>query len=391
MIDTSMDVNPGETQRVEFSGKAGEWFGIWIVNLLLSIVTLGIYSAWAKVRTKKYFYNNTSIAGRNFDYHATGKQILIGRIIVAVGFIAFSLLSAVPVLNIIVILGFLAALPWLIVKSLQFNARMSSFSNVRFNFIGKMGGAFMTYVLLPLGLYILVGVVGAGGAFLAAQSGSVSLGVLTVVAVLAVIFFALPYVDRAIKRFVINHHRLGKAAFQFDAGLSPFAKALGLALAWIVVVLVLSGVFFGASFAAFGDMFLALDGGGEPTAGQLGLIGLVYLLFFVAFLPAGFIYQALTRNIMYDNTQLEGGHTFRSTVKVAPLMWIAVSNAFVVVLSLGLMLPWSQIRMQAYLASQTFVIPGASLDDFIGEQQAASNAIGDAYGDLEGVDFGVGL
>lgn len=35
-----------------FTGSAGEYFRIWIVNIALSIVTLGIYSAWAKVRTK---------------------------------------------------------------------------------------------------------------------------------------------------------------------------------------------------------------------------------------------------------------------------------------------------------------------------------------------------
>ncbi len=391
MSDTSMNVNPGETQRVEFSGNAKEWFGIWIVNLLLSIVTIGIYSAWAKVRTKKYFYNNTSIAGRNFDYHATGKQILIGRIIVIAGFIAFTLLSAVPFLNIIMALALLAATPWLIVRSLQFNARMSSFSNVRFNFSGKMGRAFVVYVLLPLGLYLAVVAVGVGGGFLAGQSGSVAIGVLAGLAVLVILLFAVPIVDRAVKRYVINHHALGKAAFSFDAGLSPFVKALSLALAWIVLVLVVSGVVFGASFAALGDAFSGLEAGDEPTAGQLGLIGLFYLLFFVAFLPAGFIYQALVRNVMYDNTQLEGGHRFRSTVKVGPLMWIAITNAVVIVCTLGLMLPWAQIRMQAYLAAQTFVIPGASMDDFIGEQQAAGNAIGDAYGDLEGVDFGVGL
>lgn len=391
MSDTSMNVNPGETQRVDFTGQAGEWFGIWIVNLLLSIVTIGIYSAWAKVRTKKYFYNNTFIAGRNFDYHATGKQILIGRIIVIVGFVAFSLLSAIPFVNIIMFLALLAAFPWLIVKSLQFNARMSSFSNVRFNFTGKKGRAFVVYVLLPLGAYIAVVAVGVGGGFLAGQSGSVALGVLAGLATLVVLLFSIPIVDRAVKRYVINNHWLGKAAFSFDAGLSAFVKALALALAWIVLVAVVSGVFFGASFATLGDMFVNLDAGGEPTPGQLGLIGLIYLLFFVALLPAGFIYQALVRNIMYDNTQLEGGHSFRSTVKVGPLMWIAISNAVVIVCSLGLMLPWAQIRMQKYLASQTFVIPGASLDDFIGAQQAAGNAIGDAYGDLEGVDFGVGI
>ena len=70
---------------VKFNGTAKEFFGIWIVNILRSIMTIGIYSAWAKVRTKKYFYQNTYIADRNFNYHATGGQILKGRLIV-IGF-----------------------------------------------------------------------------------------------------------------------------------------------------------------------------------------------------------------------------------------------------------------------------------------------------------------
>ena len=83
----------------EFRGSAREWFGIWIVNLLLSIVTLGIYSAWAKVRAKKYFYQNTYVAGRNFDYHATGMQIFLGRLIVIVGLIFYSVASSIPLVG----------------------------------------------------------------------------------------------------------------------------------------------------------------------------------------------------------------------------------------------------------------------------------------------------
>ena len=37
----------------KFTGKASEYFGIWIVNLFLSLITLGIYSAWAKVLLKE--------------------------------------------------------------------------------------------------------------------------------------------------------------------------------------------------------------------------------------------------------------------------------------------------------------------------------------------------
>jgi uncharacterized membrane protein YjgN (DUF898 family) len=55
--------------RFEFRGSAGEFFRIWIVNVALILITLGIYSAWAKVRTRRYFYGNTFVAGNAFDYH----------------------------------------------------------------------------------------------------------------------------------------------------------------------------------------------------------------------------------------------------------------------------------------------------------------------------------
>ena len=57
-------------QDLLFTGSGEEFFGIWIINLVLSICTLGIYSAWAKVRTKRYFYGNTILAGSSFEYVA---------------------------------------------------------------------------------------------------------------------------------------------------------------------------------------------------------------------------------------------------------------------------------------------------------------------------------
>ncbi|MBW1865812.1 MAG: DUF898 family protein [Deltaproteobacteria bacterium] len=35
----------------EFSGSGSEYFKIWLVNIILSVITIGIYSAWAKVRS----------------------------------------------------------------------------------------------------------------------------------------------------------------------------------------------------------------------------------------------------------------------------------------------------------------------------------------------------
>ena len=76
--------SPGQSaafEPVRFTGSGAEYFGIWIVNLLLTIVTLGIYSAWAKVRRLQYFYRHTELAGSSFDFHGRPIKILIGRII----------------------------------------------------------------------------------------------------------------------------------------------------------------------------------------------------------------------------------------------------------------------------------------------------------------------
>src|SRR5262245_36210186 len=60
----------------EFRGEWREYFRIWIVNVALTVLTLGVYSAWAKVRTQRYFYGNTRVAGRAFDYQAQPLPIL---------------------------------------------------------------------------------------------------------------------------------------------------------------------------------------------------------------------------------------------------------------------------------------------------------------------------
>src|ERR1700761_2616002 len=120
---------------VEFRGRGAEYFRIWIVNVALSVLTLGLYSAWAKVRTQRYFYGNTYLAGQSFEYHASAWRILLGRIIALTLLLCYSVsVVLVPVSFGLWLLILGAALPWLANSSLRFNARNSSWRNVRFNF-----------------------------------------------------------------------------------------------------------------------------------------------------------------------------------------------------------------------------------------------------------------
>ncbi len=87
------DSEPEEELEFKFDGNGFEYFKIWIVNIVLTILTLGIYSAWAKVRNQQYFYGHTELTGTRFEYLAKPINILIGRLLVVPVVIAGNFLS----------------------------------------------------------------------------------------------------------------------------------------------------------------------------------------------------------------------------------------------------------------------------------------------------------
>ena len=126
---------PQEPVALRFTGQAGEYFRIWIVNLCLSVLTLGIYSAWAKVRRKRYFYGSTLLDVSAFEYTGNPVAILKGRLLVLAVFTIYSLAQNVlPLLSLAMLFGMFALMPWIVQRALQFNARNSLHRNVRFGF-----------------------------------------------------------------------------------------------------------------------------------------------------------------------------------------------------------------------------------------------------------------
>ena len=139
------------TSTVEFSGKGGEFFGIWIVNILLTIITLGIYSAWAKVRTQQYFFGHTKVDGHAFRYLATPIQILKGRLLAFAVIAVISLLTQlIPVFALLFAFAAIFVMPWLLLQGIKFNLRMTAYRNVRFGFHGTYGETFLNFIIMPI-------------------------------------------------------------------------------------------------------------------------------------------------------------------------------------------------------------------------------------------------
>jgi uncharacterized membrane protein YjgN (DUF898 family) len=336
--------------ELEFSGSSGEYFRIWTVNLLLSIATLGIYSAWAKVRRLRYFYGNTYLDGHNFDYHANPVRILIGRIIVVGALFVMNILSNISPWFLLLLLPYLAALPWIINQSLAFNAQMTSYRNVRLSFHGSYFPALGVYVLMPLVSLLSVGLLA-------------------------------PVASRLLVNYTGSRLRFGTAAFATRARLGPLYANL---LVCILFMLLAIAAIFVVIILAFGAQPPADSGEPEPIV--LFIIGaVVYAAFFLVF----YLYRAGVRNVAFSATTLQGGHQLGSNLSRLRYLWIMLSNAVMVVCSLGLLWPVAAVRTWRYLMNCTQFHSAGPLDGFVGEESRKSSAAAAEYLDLGGIDFGV--
>jgi len=65
-------------RRPTFHGSGGTLLGIHVVNVLLILVTLGVYYFWAKTRVRRYVFSESQFDGDRFAYHGIGKELLLG-------------------------------------------------------------------------------------------------------------------------------------------------------------------------------------------------------------------------------------------------------------------------------------------------------------------------
>lgn len=359
MSGMAPSVGAGQFQRASFTGSAGEYFGIWIVNVLLTIITLGIYSAWAKVRRNRYFYGNTVILDRAFEYHATGKQIFIGRLIVVGFFIIMNILAViVPPVAIITPIVLLIALPWLIQRGVRFSARVTSYRNVRFDFVGTAGGAFKAIIL---------------GSIIAA----ITFGILA------------PVASRWLWRYLFNNFRYGDRKFATEPRLGALYGVWFLSAAMVVIGTVIVGgivavVVAGASAAGEG---LAGELEGFNVAAFLGIYA-VAIVYFLVYGLAALFYRAGVRNVAWSAATLDGRHELLSDVSRVRYAWIVISNIILTVLTLGLMRPWAAVRMARYVNEHTAIRVNGNIGEVLSSMEASGAAISAEYMDLEGFDFG---
>jgi uncharacterized membrane protein YjgN (DUF898 family) len=332
-------------QAVRFTGSGAEYFGIWIVNLLLSIVTLGIYSAWAKVRRLQYFYRHTALAGSSFDFHGSPIRILIGRVI-ALGMLVaynFSVRLRSP-LTLAIVVGIAVVMPWLLRNSFRFRLYNTSWRGTRFHFRGSTGGSYRVFLL----------------------NGFLTLITLYVMA---------PFMHQRLKAYQHGNSWFGRTQSSFHARVGEFYVVYLIMVAVIVAFGIAVGVTgIGRAFATL--IQLQKQGQHVDARAIWSTVVIIYGALVLILVLIGSVFHALISNLIWSNTRL-GEHRIECNMSPFTLMWISLSNLVLVVLTVGMFMPWAAVRLAKFQLESVRLLPASDLQEFVAAEPETIGAVGE--------------
>lgn len=425
-----MEANPPPVRRdyqFEFTGNALEYFRIWIVNILLTIATLGIYSAWAKVRNNRYFYGNTILDGSAFEYTADPVRILKGRLIAVALLILYQFAGVFSwQAGLAAALILMLVFPALVVMSMRFRMRYTSWRNIQFSFKPNFKRVYMLFGL-PLLLFTFVLYGGSqinrimeenpeyqqnqeivfdqdiaedqnsNEEYLhdedevyfspeeaqqqaeqaqRQQAIAVQIKDALIIAYIPLLFFWLlfPWWLRHYYAFLASNSRYGTSQFSFIATTAElYAIYIIAALIAIPISLVIGG--------------LATTVGVMADDTSAVMVIVMPLAMIATMMAVNAYIQTKKTNVIYSGLSLEE-IGFTSDLKFGKMFWLYFSNTVAIILSLGLMIPWAKVRMARYRA-ECMTLYAADFDGFQARLNKDLGAQGAELSDV--MDFDLGL
>ena len=350
-----------------FTGSGKEYFRIWVINLLLSLATLGIYSAWAKVRRLQYFDRNTTLAGATFDFHGEAKAILRGRVLAVVLLAAyqyafgFSLAFGLAVVGVL-----LLAVPYMMRGALRFRLGNTSYRGLRFHFDGSVPHAYLSY-LAPIAVFLLPGVI-------VAVMGNSPWSALPFL-----LYLGWPAMYGWMKRYQYGHVAYGDQHSSTNLSLYDFFGIYG------------GGLLLAAGFALVAILLgmatapLQALRPGAPIGAGIGA-GIAVASMLMAYVLLGPYQQVRILNLCLANTQFPGIR-FVSTLSLRTFTRLQLRNLVLTLLSFGLYRPFAVVSVYRYRLAHLVLEADQGFDHVLATVKPADGAAGDGTADFLGVDL----
>jgi uncharacterized membrane protein YjgN (DUF898 family) len=381
---------------VVFVGSGSEYFRIWIVNLLLTLVTLGLYYPYAKVRRLRYFHGATEVGGQPLSFHADPKKMLRGYLLVAAMVGLYSVAGQVsPTAGLVAFVIVAALWPALWHSSLRFRLANTGWRGLRLRFTGSRHGAYialapgfvLVFLLAALGLLADPGTAEAADSVADPAAGRAMALVGTALATLAVLA-STPALLWLLRRYQHHHYALGDEVTRFVVPLRTF---YGLTLRIGGVGLACMALTVGVMLLAAWALGSLLGGAGSPAAGLVSALGVLSIFAALVVLQAVVWPYAVARmqDLCWNGTR-SAQLRFKSRLRYRSLLGLTLKNWTLMLATLGLYYPFAVVATARLRLQAVQVRMACPPETLLGRAaRADESAAGDAAGDLLGLDIGL--
>lgn len=336
-----------QSRNTVFHGVGGTLFGIHLVNTLLTLVTLGLYYYWGKVRVRTYLFSQTEFAGDRFSYHGNARELLNGALKASLVFgVPYYLLSNAGLFLEFNMAGQIALqvagwlllflfIPVAIISSRRYRMSRTAWRGIRFSFQGKT----LDFLKLWLAGYFLTGV---------------TLGLY------------YPYFSTKKQTFLTAHSYFGSEPFKFSGDgavlFRPFLRVYLLAVSLgIITVLGLSPFIELPTHNT-----IDLETVGPLVIGAIAGLVIGAVTFRLLWLP----YSVIEQRFFWEQTSI-GSARFRLPITTWPYFKLKLGNMLLVACTLGFAWPWTTIRNIKFIVDQLALV---GIDNFDEIAQAYDGA-----------------
>ena len=347
--ETAPKSRSGTPIRVSWAGNPWSLTGLCILNVILIVLTLGIYWFWARSEYRRRMWQMVRVNGEPLEYTGTGGELIIGYL----KLFFFVMLPAIA--------AFVAAELFLGQSPLTVVFVLVLYAGFFFLFLAGIYRA---------NRYILTRTRWRGIAF-GLEKGAIGyawLSIWTALRTGLTLGWILPWRVTALRRRLTDAMRFGSLPFRFEG--SAGALYGPFALVWVAAI---------PAFAAFGKIQWVLmqammkaqqEHPGEAPNVKLGWSELPHDAFWIilAVIPLVLValcwFEARKLNTFAQATKL-GGLEARLETSTGSMLWLIISNMLILMLSIGILRPVTQARRLEYLASRFALEGSADLDDVL--------------------------
>ena len=349
---------PQQACQPTFSGSGSDYFRLWIVNLLLSVITLGIYSAWAKVRRMQYFARHTQLAGASFDFRGSPLAVLRGRLIALVLLLAYRATFGMAALTwILAFLAAVALLPILIRGAMRFRLANTFYRGIAFDFGGSVAGGYRA--LAPVIVFVLL------PGMVIALTGSKTFDDWS-----TAFFVVIPLLH-----FSLIRYRMANIWY----GSLQATVALPTRQVWRIYIVNGGAVILLIGVAVFSESLI----GNEALRSGVDELLSLYVLYLVA-IP---LFTARLANLAWSNTCFPG-LSIRSSLPAAAYVRMQTANLLLTLVTLGLFRPFAVVRTYRFRVAHLSILQDGEFETRAGAvARARPGATGDGATDLFDIDI----